>query len=444
MGGMDEEDAAQARQCMAQLSAEGVVAIALNWVDNAGIGRVKAVPLRRLADVVRDGVGMSPVFDVFLVDDSTTTSRLLGGPGGDLRLFLDLERIVPLAAQPGWAWAPADRYRQDGTPHPACQRRFARRMVDRAEARGLTFQAAYEVEWVVQRPDGTSPTDGPAYGSHRVTDMSDYLRDVLQALETQQLAVQQIHPEYATGQFEVSIDAEDPLGAADSTVLVRHTIRGVSDRHGLRASFAPSVEAGTVGNGAHLHLSPWRGAVNLLADGDGRHGLGKEGESFLAGVLRELPALLALGAPGVASYLRLVPSHWAGAYHCWGLENREAAMRLIAGPNRAANVEIKCFDGAANPYLAVGGVIAAGLAGIDEGLSLPQEVEGDPALAASPPPRLPESLADALSAYTPSDLLREALGDTLFEAVEAVRRAEVELFAGKSPQEITAATRWRY
>ncbi|MFC1411868.1 glutamine synthetase family protein [Streptacidiphilus sp. N1-12] len=441
---MDEEVVAQARQCMAELGAEGVVAVALGWVDNAGIGRVKAVPLRRLAEAVQDGVGMSPVFDVFLVDDSTTTSRLLGGPGGDLRLFPDLERAVPLAAQPGWAWAPADRYRQDGTPHPACQRQFARRMVDAAEAGGLTFRAAYEVEWVVQRPDGSSPTDGPAYGLHRLTDLSDYLRDVLLALEAQQLTVQQIHPEYAVGQFEVSIAAEDPVGAADSTVLVRQTVRGVSDQHGLRASFAPSVEAGSVGNGAHLHLSPWRGGVNLLAGGDGRHGLGREGEAFLAGVLRELPALLVLGAPGVASYLRLVPSHWAGAYHCWGLENREAALRLIAGPNRAANVEVKCFDGAANPYLAIGGVIAAGLAGIDEGLTLPEEVEGDPAFAAAPPPRLPESLTDALSAYTQSDLLRDRLGETLFEAIRAVRQAEVELFAGKSPQEITAATRWRY
>lgn len=441
---MDEQEAAQARQCMAQLGAEGVVAIALSWVDNAGIGRVKAVPLRRLAEAVRDGVGMSPVFDVFLVDDSTTTSRLLGGPGGDLRLFPDLERAVPLAAQPGWAWAPVDRYRQDGTPHPACQRQFARRMVDAAEARGLTFRAAYEVEWVVQRPDGSSPTDGPAYGLHRLTDLSDYLRDVLQALESQQLTVQQIHPEYATGQFEVSVAAEDPVGAADSTVLVRQTVRAVSDRYGLRTSFAPSVDVGGVGNGAHLHLSPWRGAVNLLADGEGRHGLGKEGEAFLAGVLRELPALLALGAPGVASYLRLVPSHWAGVYRCWGLENREAALRLIAGSNRDANAEIKCFDGAANPYLAIGGVIAAGLAGIDEGLALPEEVEGDPALASSPPPRLPESLTDTLSAYARSDLLREALGETLFEAIRAVRQAEVELFAGESPDAVTAATRWRY
>ncbi|WP_370081909.1 glutamine synthetase [Streptacidiphilus sp. MAP12-16] len=439
---MDEQQAAQGRLTAARLSAEEVVGVALSWVDNAGIARVKGVPVRRLAEAAQHGVGMSPVFDVFLVDDSVTTSRWLGGPGGDLRLFPDLDRAVPLAAQPGWAWAPADRYRQDGTPHPACQRRFARRMVDRAEARGLSFQAAYEVEWVVQRPDGSDPTDGPAYGLHRLTDLSDYLRDVLQALEAEHLDVLQIHPEYATGQFEVSVAAEDPVGAADSTVLVRETVRGVSARHDLRASFAPSVQPGSVGNGAHLHLSAWRDGVNLMAAGGGRHGLGKEGEAFLGGILAELPALLALGAPSVASYLRLVPSQWAGAYQCWGLENREAGLRLIAG--RSANAEIKCFDGAANPYLAIGGVIAAGLAGIDAGAALPEEVLGDPAHLADPPPRLPQSLGESLAAFEASDVLREALGDILHEAIRAVRQAEIDLFAGRTPEDVTAATRWRY
>ena len=159
-------------------------------------------------------------------------------------------------------------------------------------------------------------------------------------------------------------------------------------------------------------------------------------------MLSELPALLALGAPGVASYLRLVPSQWAGAYHCWGLENREAALRLIAG--RSPNAEIKCFDGAATPSLASGGVIAAGLAGIERGAALPEEVHGDPARSDDPPPRLPRSLAESLSAFERSDVLREALGDVLHEAVRAVRQGEIDLFAGRSPEEITAATRWRY
>ncbi|SEK96141.1 glutamine synthetase family protein [Streptacidiphilus jiangxiensis] len=443
-----EEARAEARLTAARLSGEGVVALALTWVDNAGIARVKGVPLRRLAEAAVEGVGMSPVFDVFLVDDTITTSRYLGGPDGDLRLFPALDRAVPLAAQPGWAFAPADRYRQDGLPHPACQRRFAARMVERAAERGLSFRAAFETEWIVRRADEDGlptdglPTDGPAYGLHRVTDCSDYLRDLLLALEAQGLTVQQIHPEYSAGQFEVSVAARDALGAADDAVLVRATIRGVSARHGLRASFAPAFEPGGVGNGGHLHLSAWREDRNLLAG----QALTRDGEAFLAGVLRELPALLALGAPSPASYLRLVPSHWAGCFQCWGVENREAALRLVQGPDEQANVEVKCFDQAANPYLAVGGVIAAGLAGLDAEAVLPEPVQGDPALLPPErqPARLPTGLDETLTAFRASTVLRDALGDVLFEAVAAVRAAENAAYGGQPSGAVIAATRWRY
>ena len=452
------------RVTAARLGAEGVVGLALSWVDNAGISRVKGVPLGRLAQAAEQGVGMSPVFDAFLVDDSITAGRWIGGPDGDLRLFPDLGRAVALAAQPGWAWAPADRYQQDGAPHPACQRQFAARMTALAAGRGLAVRAAYEVEWIVQRQDGRYPTQGPAYGMHRLTDLSDYLRDLLTALEAQELTVQQLHPEYAPGQFEVSVAAEDPVAAADTSVLVRHTVRAVSAAHGLRASFAPAFAPGGVGNGAHLHLSLWRepdgsgpdgsgpegdgpdGSRNLLTGGGGRHGLTADGEAFLAGVLDRLPALLALGAPSPASYLRLVPSHWAGAYQCWGPENREAALRLVPGlPGRpeTANAEVKCFDGAANPYLVVGAVIAAGLAGIDAGAVLPPEVRGDPAAAAGIP-RLPTGLPQALAAFERSAVLREALGEVLHDTVAAVRRAEAAAFDGLEPAALIDATRWRY
>ncbi|WP_084730115.1 glutamine synthetase family protein [Streptacidiphilus neutrinimicus] len=437
------EARAEARLTAARLSDEGVVALALTWVDNAGVARVKGVPLRRLPEAAVEGVGMSPVFDVFLVDDATTTSRCIGGPDGDLRLFAALDRAVALAAQPGWAFAPADRYRQDGLPHPACQRRFAARAAELAAERGITFRAAFETEWIVQRAeDGGYPTDGPAYGLHRITDCSDYLRDVLLALEAAGLSVQQLHPEYSPGQFEVSVAARDPLGAADDAVLVRTTIRGVSAQHGLRASFAPAFEPGGVGNGGHLHLSAWRDGRNLLA-GEEPYG---DGAAFLAGVLRELPALLALGAPSPASYLRLVPSHWAGCFQCWGVENREAALRLIQGGDEQANVEVKCFDLAANPYLAVGGVIAAGLSGLDAGATLPEPVQGDPALLPPErrPPRLPTTLDETLTAFRASTVLRDALGDVLFEAVASVRAAESASYAELPPEAVIAATKWRY
>ncbi|MBV6699617.1 glutamine synthetase family protein [Kitasatospora aureofaciens] len=448
------ERAERAEATADRLRAAGVEAVAVTWVDNAGITRVKAVPLSGLVHTAQWGVGAAPCFDVFLADDTITTSPIIGGPTGDLRLYPDLDRAVPLAAQPGWAWAPGDRHTQAGAPHPGCQRLFARRMEAAAAARGLSLKAGIEVEWVVAlagapQDEPQYPTHGPAYGMHRLTDLSDYLRDVLRALGEQGLAVLQIHPEYSPGQFEVSVAPEGPVGAADTSVLVRHTIRAVSARHGLRVSFAPVVEAGAVGNGGHLHLSLWRDGHNLGRGGSGPHGLTTEAEGFLAGVLGALPELLVLGCSSPAGYLRLVPSHWAGAYQCWGLENREAALRLVTGStgerSAAANAEVKCFDASANPYLAVGAVLATGLVGLDQRLALPPEFIGDPVAAApGTVPRLPASPAEALAAYERSAVLREALGEPLYQAVLAVRRAEAEQYAEATPEQVVAATRWRF
>ncbi|MFI0710158.1 glutamine synthetase family protein [Streptomyces inhibens] len=466
MGTRAAEQREEARRLAARMEAEGVRNVALTWVDNAGITRVKAVPVQRLADAAERGVGMSPVFDVFTSDDAITESGHLGGPDGDLRLFPDLDRLTPLAAQPGWAWAPVDRYDQLGRPHPACQRQFARRMTERAAAAGLELRMGFETEWVVTRaPAGHTPaaTDayqaldypcaGPAYGMTRVVELSDYLRDVSEALSVQDIDVLQVHPEYAPGQFEITTAPGDPVRAADDAVLVRETVRAVSARHGLRASFAPSVVAGQVGNGCHLHLSLYRDGVSLHRAPDAEWGLAPDAVAFLGGILGALPALLAIGCPSPASYLRLQPSHWAGVYQCWGVENREAALRLITGapddPD-GGHAEVKTFDAAANPYLAVGTVIAAGLHGIESATRLPAPQTGDPGTfgvrerARRGIVRLPATLTEAADRLEKSAPLYEALGEVLHGAVLAVRRAEEAHFAENDAEEIAAATRWRW
>src|SRR5215468_3941129 len=229
--------------------------------------------LARLEQAAAWGVGMSPVFDSFLVDDSIAPA---GEPDGDLRLLPDLDRLTPLAAQPGWAWAPVDRYTQDGRPYPVCQRLFASRMADRAAEAELEVRMGFEIQWAVgtERDGAFVPAcQGPGYGMGRLVEVSDYLREVHAALAAQSLPVLQVHPEYAAGQFEVSVAPTDPVGAADAAVLVRETVRAVSAENGLRASFAPVVVAGAVGNGGHVHVGLRRGGTNLLAGGDGRYGL---------------------------------------------------------------------------------------------------------------------------------------------------------------------------
>ncbi|MEJ7773904.1 MAG: glutamine synthetase family protein [Nocardioidaceae bacterium] len=452
-----ESRRAYADQRLLELAQAGVVAVATTFVDNSGIARVKSVPVDRLPHLASWGVGVSTSFDRFRFDDWIAGDGAGAEPVGDLRIMPDLRRLVPLAAQPGWAWAPADRYEQTGEPHVQCSRLLLTRLVEEAARAGLTAKTAFEIEWVVstgESDDFTPGVVGPGYSMSRLTGLSDYCRDVLKALRDQRVEVEQFHPEYAAGQFELSVAAENPVAAADTSVLVRSTIRAVGRSYGLRTSYSPKVAVSGVGNGGHVHLSLLREGRNLFAGGEGRFGVTDTAESFSAGVLARLPALLALGAPSPVSYLRLVPSHWAGVYACWGLENREAAMRLVTGSAgneaRAANIEIKCFDLLANPYLVLSGLLAAGVAGIADEARLPEPVDVDPAalgdevLAERGIARLPTSLRAALDAFRSDDVLISAFGPALVASIAAIRESELELFDGASDDELAAATRWAH
>ncbi|MFE1755743.1 type I glutamate--ammonia ligase [Streptomyces anandii] len=442
-----------------ELAERGVHGVVLAYVDTAGVTRVKTVPAAKLPAAAAWGVGMSPVFDTFLAHDSIVTTDVLGSPDGDLRLYPDLDQLAVLSAQPGWAWAPVDRITQEGEPHPGCSRTFLRRVVTDAGRRGLTFRAGIEIEWAFgleSAPEGefVPAVSGPAYGAVRQVELSDCTADLLAALAAQGVDVEQLHPEYAAGQFEVSFGALDPVAAADRSVLVRQTVRAVARRHGLRVSFSPAVQARGVGNGGHVHLSVWRDGRNLHSGGDRRYGMTAEAESFAAGLLARLPALTAVTAPSPASRLRLKPSQWAGVFTAWGRETREAAVRIVTGihgiRDRAANLEVKPVDLAANPYLALGCLIAAGLDGMDGSAVLPEETTGDPArlgeseAAARGVRRLPASLAESVAAFRADEVLRGALGPVLADAVTAVREGEIAAVEGLDDERVAAAYRWTY
>jgi glutamine synthetase len=356
-----------------------------------------------------------------------------------------MDRVVALRAQPGWAWAPADKRNQDGTPFVACQRAFAARQVDALAAHGLRVSAAFEHEWILGlagTADFVPAFDGPAYGQIRLEQVAGYAVELVRDLQAQGLTVEQFHPEYAVAQVEVTVAPNDPVGAADDAVLVRHSVRMRSLAQGWRASFAPSVDPDGAGSGAHLHLSVHDGDGSLMSGGDGPFGLKPAGEAFLAGVLRELPALVAIGAGHPVSFLRLQPSRWAGIWQAWGHETRETALRFVTGPS--ANAELKCFDGTANPYLLVGAVLAAGSAGVLAELRLPAPVTGDPALGDGTVPRLPTSVDEATAALEASSVLTAALGAELHDAIRTVRRAEAERCSALDPVTLTSAVRWRW
>ena len=440
-----------------ELADAGVSVVALGFVDSAAIVRVKAIPLSRFEEVAASGVGLSPLFNVAMSNDEfALTPGFIDGPSGDVRLRPDPSATTALAAMPGWAWSPVDEYQQDGTPFPACPRAVARRVTERLAEAGITIRATFELEFSVggEGPDGAfvPAHHGPGYSDIALVENHPFALDLVGALEAQGLGVQQFHAEYADGQFELSVAPRDPVAAADATLLARQVVRAVARRHGVRASFAPQVALGT-GNGTHLHVSAWEGDRNLLSGGDGPAGMTERGEAFLAGILLELPAIVAVSAPTAVSYLRLQPHHWSGATRCWGTENREAALRFVADPagdGGAANVEIKPIDGSANAYLVTGAILAAGLRGIEGGDRLPPSTEEDPSSlpdderAARGIEQLPSTLAEAAERFAASTVLRAAMGDFLFETFLATRRGEHERSAGMDDEEIIRRLRWRY
>jgi glutamine synthetase len=325
----------------------------------------------------------------------------------------------------------------DGEAAAVCQRSFLKRMEGRLAERGLVLRAAFESEFSLATPEDGQfvPVDsGLCFSTIAMTASQDYANELAAALEAQEIVLEQYYAELGHGQQEISIRHRPALQAADEQLLVRETIRGVAAGQGLVASLAPKPWPDNAGNGAHVHFSLWEGNRNSFYDGSAPDLLSGEARSFIAGLLEHLPGLCGLTAPSFNSYHRIVPQHWAGAFLCWGHDNREAPVRVASvfgGLEEAStNAELKACDASCNPYLALGGLIAAGLDGLERGLEPPEPVEVDPATiaegerAARGIMELPATQAEALDALAADPVLTAALGPDLAEPYLAVRRSE--------------------
>lgn len=446
-----------------RLEAAGVAGVTIAWADNNGIPRSRTVPVAGLAAAGRQGVGITPLFAVFdSLDGITYAHGGLATPSGDIRLVPVADRVTALAGQPGFAWAPGRQVGPEGEPWPYDQRTRLEAQVARATAAGLSVQAGFELEFFVspagEQPGGTRDEpagahQGPAYSPHALLQVDEFAAAVLRDLDANGVPAGQFHAEYGPSQLEVSLAPADPVTAADRQLLARQTIHAAARAHGLRVSFAPLVTADGVGNGLHLHLSVSRGSDNLLADrGQGRPE--GDGAGFLGGLLRDLPAIAGVSAPSVPSLRRRRPGYFAGAYQFWGVENREAPLRYVPASSfigtERANVELKASDASGNPYLTIAAVLAAGLAGIDDGAALPPPVQEDPGTwtdeqrAGRGIAALPVTPEDQEKALLSSKLIADVLGEPLLGAFTAVRRADAAWAAERTPEEIVAAHRWRY
>lgn len=412
------------------------------WCDNGNVIRGKAIHIdaltRQLEGGTAGGVGLSAAQQAIpVVADAVAPGSGLG-PVGEVWLVPDWETLQMLPYAPGQARAMGDMV-TDGQPWPWCARQFLRRMVQRAADQGFTIKAAFEPEFYLLRRDGalTLPADTTPFAATLAMDSHQaVVMAIADALSAQGVAVEQYYPESGPGQQEISVRYRSALAAADQHVIYRETVKAIAHQHGLVASFVPKLFEAHAGSGCHLHLSLWEGDRNVIPNGAG--GLSAIARSFAAGLLHHLPALMALTAPSPNSYRRLRPQCWSGAFCAWGMDNREAALRVPSNlaPPSPTHLELKTVDGAANPYLALGSAIAAGLDGIAQGYPLPEPVQEDPGALSEQERRdrgialLPQSLDVALAALEQDLVLLEALGKPLAQTHLAVRRAELNAMAG--------------
>ena len=250
----------------------------------------------------------------------------------------------------------------------------------------MVLKAAFENEFFLLHRNAEGkpePADNTVFSATGAMNLHrDFIADLSDALIAQGLEVEGYYPESGPGQLEVNITYAEAMRAADRQIVYRETVRGEASRHGMIASFLPKIFEDKAGSGCHLNFSLWREGENISGDSRQATAISPEAGAFVAGVLDHLPALCAITIPCKTSYRRIRPHFWAGAFRVWGHQNREAAIRVCrdkAG-TRAIRFEYKTADATANPYFALGALIAAGLDGLRRNLELPTEVTVDPGL----------------------------------------------------------------
>ena len=369
-----------------------------------------------------DGFSRVQESDVLAIPDAASFQLMSWGEGGDLsaRMFCDLANL-------------------DGSPFEGDPRQVLKRNLAKAHAAGFSFMAAPEVEFFYLDGDGSSgppqPLDHASYFDLTTFDASSDIRKAtLGRLEATGIPVEYSFHEDAPSQHEIDLRYSDGLSMADNLMTLRLIVREVAFEHGVHATFMPKPFAGVQGSGMHTHLSLFRGEDNAFFDPDGEYQLSETGRQFIAGLLTHAPEITAVTNQLVNSYKRLVLGFEAPVHVSWARTNRSALVRVpVTKPRKASSatrLEYRSIDPACNPYLAFSVLLAAGLAGIERGYHLEEEAQANIFELSEEDRRakginlLPTSLAEALDRMEGSELVREALGEHIFEWFLRNKRAE--------------------
>jgi glutamine synthetase len=409
----------------------GIRFIQLWFTDVLGIAKTFSITPAELENALEEGMtfdgsaidGFSRVqeSDVLARPDAKTF-QIVQSPDGSApigRVFCDILNL-------------------DNTPFDGCPRHVLRRTLERAREKGFSFYAAPELEYFYFAHDDPAlplkPLDHGSYFELTVADMAGDLRKrTVLTLEDMGIPVEYAQHEDAPSQHEIDLRHTDALTMADTVMTARMVVKELARQQGVHATFMPKPLSGVQGSGMHTHFSLFEGDVPAFYDPGDEHNLSKVGKGFIAGLLTHAREITAVTNQWVNSYKRLVVGYEAPVYVSWARNNRSALIRVPLakrGKTESTRIEYRAPDGACNPYLAFACVLAAGLKGIEEGYELPPEAAAN-LYELSPEERnaagitsLPGSLAEALDEMERSELMRETLGEHVFEWFLRNKQAE--------------------
>ncbi len=414
-------------EVLAKVKKQKVKFVQLWFTDVLGFLKGITIPLSRLPHAFEDGMAFdgSSIEGFARIEESDMVARPDPASFAVLPWQIQGERAARMFC---------DITNPKGEPYFADPRFVLRRCIKKA-AQGMKCCVGAEMEFFFFRDDkNTEALDRSGYFDLMPLETAELVRhDIIKALEQLGIPVEYSHHEVAGSQHEVDLRYDDALTMADSVVTFRFVAKQVAQAHGLYATFMPKPVFGVNGSGMHVHMSLFRNGKNLFFSGKERFNLSSTGQRFAAGLLKHAPGITAVTNQWVNSYKRLVPGYEAPVYVSWARMNRSALVRVPAfDPKRrsAARVEYRSPDPACNPYLAFAVLIGAGLEGIHQRLAPPPPTSDnifritDEERRAAGVACLPTDLSDAVRLVEKSRLVRDILGDELFEYFIRNKRLE--------------------
>lgn len=432
---MAEAIAPEAREIIERAKANGIRFVQLQFTDILGAVKAVTIPIHQLEGSVAHGTW----FDGSSIEGFTRIAE------SDQYLMPDMSTFAEIPWQPGsgprgTARVICDVYTPRGEPFVGDPRYVLRRQVERARKLGYIVNMGPELEFFLFRRENGAikplPHDEAGYFDFS-TDLAQEIRqDMVDALEAFGIRVEAAHHEVAVGQHEIDFEYADALRTADNAVTFKFTLKAIANQHGLYATFMPKPIYGINGSGMHTHQSLYSIAEsrNAFADPSNEYGLSDVARSYMAGILAHARGMIAVLAPLVNSYKRLVPGYEAPTYLTWGRTNRSALIRVPkVSPGKSiegTRVEVRCPDPSSNTYLAFAVMIAAGLDGVERGLELGEPVEesvfemDEARLKEKGIRELPGTLAEAIDELEKDPVICEALGDHVLSHFVEAKRAE--------------------